>query len=259
MKKSLLMLSLAAAAALAAPVANAAAVSSYGNVALPIYMGSGNVNGNYTVVTDASLGLQAGLRVKDRSTLLTVDGSSGVYSVQQGLCGGACGGTKQYLSYEFSFDSGFGGTPGGDLSNYIVELSVDTNPSIATTFTLLNIFANWGDNEYSADNGLTKHSALAPSSGDSAVQQSANASFSNAGFAGMVLADGLYTIRLDAYLKNENGGKGLLALSDTIVAKVGETVPGQVPEPASFALAGIALFGLSMTRRNKKAPTTSPA
>ena len=64
----------AAASAVAVPV------SSYGNIGTPgVYFGSGNVNGNWTIGTDTANNVEVALRVKNRATLATINGASGVY------------------------------------------------------------------------------------------------------------------------------------------------------------------------------------
>ena len=128
-------------------LAQAAAVSSYGNIAAPgVYFGSGNVNGNWTVGTDTSNPVEVALRAKNRATLATIDGSSGIYRADTGLCNPVCsGGPKAMWNYEFSVNTQAGGGS-LDLTGVIVELAVDTDASAGTAFTLLNVLANWGDN-----------------------------------------------------------------------------------------------------------------
>ena len=81
-------------AAIAVCSFGAQAAATYGDIAAPgVYFGSGNLNGNWTI--DTSNNIEVALRVKDRGTLATLDGSSGVYTTFTGLCNPVCGGSSK--------------------------------------------------------------------------------------------------------------------------------------------------------------------
>ena len=237
---------LLAACALKSAAASAVAVpvSSYGNTAAPgVYFGSGNVNGNWTIGTDTSNNVEVALRAKNRATLATIDGSSGIYSTTAGLCNPICtGGPQAMWNYELSVNL----RNGGGLQSFFdvfVELSVDTDSSATTNFNVLNVLTNWPDNEYY--NGTRRvDTGLGPQAGEYGVQQSANPKFASAGFGGALPGPGLYDLRLAVYANN-NGARGAL------LSEIGTQVQ-VVPEPSSIALTGLALLGLCGIGRRRR-------
>lgn len=223
-----------AAAVLMLSASAAQAAPTYGDIVAPgVYFGSGNVNGNWTI--DTTNGVEVALRIKDRATLATVDGSSGVYQVNTGLCNPVCGGaSKAAWNYEFSVNT-HGGGGALDLSAFTILLDVDQDAGAGATFTTINLFSNWPDNAYW--NGTSVRTGTAPVAGEFGVQQSANPLFGDSGF-GYLPGPGLYDLRLR-----------VLDSTGALVAQTAVAVA--VPEPASLALVGVALAAAGASRRRR--------
>lgn len=233
---------LIAAMSLAAGFAGtAAAAPTYGALGGPgFFNGSGVPDGNFW--TDSAGGVQVGLRIRDRGIDSTLpggmlDGNNATHTYQAN--GGPCsnpafcaGAPKADWNYDLSVNVG----AGDSLSNYVIRLFVDTDPGAGTSFTMLNVLTNWGDNSYwdgSENAGL--------SAGDFIVQQSANPRFGDSGF-GFLPGAGLYDIMLAVYDPR-----------DLANALVSVTVQADVPEPSSLALILAALGGLAYAGRRRKA------
>jgi hypothetical protein len=223
---------------------SASAVMSYGNVAPPgVYFGAGNVNGNFTI--DTANGVEVGLRTKDRQTGFLHDGSSGVYKVPGNVCVSGCGGAgRAQWNYEFSVNvdlAALGGSSMLDINNFVIELFVDTDPTAATNFTVLNVLTNWFDNQYWDGSAPRRIGVATAGLGEYALQQSANPRFANSGF-GYVPGPGLYDMQLFV----RTGGANPVTLAGT-------RMQIEVPVPGSLALTGLALLGLGVVARRRKA------
>lgn len=252
---SKITMALAAAGLTAGAAGTAHAVATYGNLADPgYYAGNGPANGNFTI--DTTAGIEVGLRAKDRQTVTSIDGSSGIYVARAGLCTGGTGfcgpvTNKALWNYEFSVNTQ-NAAPSDLLGNYRVELRIDTDRSAAVNFVIISdAYTNWGDNEYIDGAGPKRIGGL-PIAGENGVQQSVNPLFGNSGFQTPnpfspfdPFAAGLYEIEISVYAATDTAGLTELAGTDITVQVI--------PEPASALLVGLGLAGLGFIRRRKVA------
>lgn len=224
-----------------------------------MYFGSGNVDGNWWVSTENNI--QAALRFKDRATLATINSADGVAETTTGLCNPVCsGGPKAMWNYEFSLNTNAnGGAIERDLTSVTAQLWVDIDPTAGTNWVVLDLFANWGDNEYSGDtdftDGVSKRPGIGPVTGEAMVQQSANPMFANSGF-GFLPGPGSYSFLLQVFDKTE---LPTITTGAVLLASVGGQID-VIPEPGSMALLFAAVLALFlMNRNNGKNGTTTLA
>jgi hypothetical protein len=208
---------------LALALVGAQAATTYGDIATPgVYFGTGGVtNGNWTISTDS--GVELALRAKNRETFELLDGSSGTYAADLGLCATCTGVPKAMWSYEFSVNS-------GAVTGLTYRLGIDHDPSAATSYAYVDPSTYWSDN------------AIAPTP-FIGFQNSQNVRFGDTpGGIFDVNQAGLYAITLEAW----NGAS--MVNSVTIDVQV-----GPVPEPETYALMLMGLVGVAAIVRRRRA------
>lgn len=214
-----------------------------------VYMGTGGSvqNGNWIINTTG--GLEIALRARNRGNFQLVDGSSGTYAFDNGLCNPVCTGVpKAMWNYEFSVNTRAGGIGIVDLTNRFVQIRVDTDRTAGLAFTAwTDVTTNWGDNAYwdgidATDGDPERRVGAGPAqAGEFGLQQSANPLFGNSLFQPGFdpFAAGLYRIEM----RVRDG--------ESTLGEVGMNVQVQVPEPSSLALVGLAIAGLGFASRRK--------
>lgn len=249
---------LAAASLLAFGSANAAPVYD-ASVTNNVIMGSGVSNGSFTV--ERSAGFEVGLRGKLRHDPITGQPANVFNSNGDGTYSFAAGhwGSSAYWSFEWSINVDTSGTAGRKLDDYSYALGWDSDASLGTAFTQMDIVngANpnasgfWdhsiGDNSTAQSAGAEATDAASYASligGNNLAQNSWKPSWFLSGFNPDV--DGTYDFFLAVY--DVTGAQ--LARTDIQII-VGDGGAGTVPEPASLALAGLALAGLALARKRR--------
>jgi hypothetical protein len=248
------LLALAATAAAQA----GAAITYNANVTNAAIFGSGNANGGFTV--DTANNVELGLRAKVRYDIAddlpkNVFNSNGDGTYNHAAGGPAANPTRARWNFEWSVNSDQSGTQGRSLSALSYVLGMDYDPSVAKSYSTVNLLAfpfdhSFGTNATTSGNGIEGNAQVLATT-NNLMQNSWNLDFFDAGSALTLFggtfnpsASGEYSFFLEAF--SPTGGPALARTEITVIVGDGAT---QIPEPGSLALVGLGLLGAFAARR----------
>lgn len=242
---SLIAAALAACSAFAAPVGTI----TNGNVTPTVIFGTGgNQNGDFTISSVSSSGLELGLRGRVRFQTETMDQNNGTYGSFA-----TSAGPLALWNFDWTVNSNYNGNGSNLSANGLTYLlGMDFNPAVGNAFSsVLNLSTTCIDSQF-GNNGTASNAGIAANctpgnyaslmAGNNAMQNSGNLGWFAAPFGQTfdASASGEYSFFLRAV--DANGG---------IVGETDITIT--VPEPASLALVSLALVGVGVaTRRRRK-------
>ncbi len=234
-----------AAGFLTALPASAAVTTTYNDTVIAIN-GTGNPNGFWNSYLDTGLNLELSLRAQ--TTIIgtvptSPNNGAGTFTFPVGTKPAS---TKATWSYWFSVNTNPSGAGANNLNAYDFYLTFDTPASPGTFFTPVNILTAFNDNAYGNNATLNGQGTIGTSvtSPTLALNNNIAQNAQNISFAGLPTSlVGNYDFQLYAVAVGAGANAARLGEIDMIVNVVA------VPEPSTFALAGLGLCGLMILRR----------
>ena len=246
--------------AFAAP---ASAVVEYDHdVTSNVIYGTGNLTGGWAVDQNANLGIELGLRAHVRYDVVTNEPANIFNSDGLGTYTHAAGSPpsnpdRGRWNVDFSVNSNYNDSTGGNLGTLRYVLGIDHNPSQSTNFVEIDLFGGYFDHAFGTNATAQGGGTVAPL-GDAlafgnliANNNLAQNSWNMAFFPGLFPfdpgADATYTFTLSAFRSDE-----LLAQSsiDVVVGAGGATVP--VPATLALLVPGLLALGWQTRRRSNQ-------
>lgn len=241
---------LVASASLLALNAHAAIVANT-DVTPDVIFGSGNANGSFAV--DTQNDVELGLRAKQRFPADNIfpNGGTTTYTFEPGNGPGNADLNRPLWNFEWSVNTNVDGGGGASLADYSYLLSIDTDPSVGTSYVTLDpVNVLYSDNSIgtnSTANGAGEEATTAPEYAalideNNVAQNSWAINWFVPGFDPN--ASGLYNFMLEAFDKD---GSSLAKTEMNVQISA-------VPLPAAFPLygAGLAALGFMAWRRKNK-------